>query len=82
MSAPHIIATVTDTNICQLHRTLWLAHRIQDIRLKSSIQDIHPLLQILTHPNPAMILDVHNLGFVDVYDAPSFPTTGPPVMSL
>ena len=88
MSAAHIIATVADTNIRQLHRTLRLAHRIQDIHLKSSIQDIHPLLEILTHPNPAlesMIVDVHipqNLGYVDTYDPPSFPTTGPPLTNL
>jgi len=31
MSAAHIIATVVNTNIRQLHRTLRLAHRIQDI---------------------------------------------------
>jgi len=33
-----------------------------------------------------MILGVHippqNLGYVDTYDPPSFPTTGPPLVSL
>jgi len=88
MSAAHIIATVSANNIRRLHRTLRLAHRIQDIHLKSSIQDIHPLLEILTHPNPALeslVVDVHvppNLAYVDAYDPPSFPTAGTPLTNL
>jgi len=88
MSAAHIIATVSANNIRRLHRTLRLAHRIQDIHLKSSIQDIHPLLEILAHPNPALeslIVDVHvptNIAYVDAYDPPSFPTAGPPLTNL
>ena len=67
MSAVHIIATVADTNIHQLHRTLRLAHWIQDIHLELSIQDINPLLEIPTHPNPALELMIftQNLGYVD-----------------
>ncbi|KAF8958963.1 hypothetical protein BDZ97DRAFT_1667854 [Flammula alnicola] len=88
MSSLHVITTVTDENIRQLHRTLQLAHRIQDIHLGAPIQKIYPLLEILAHPNPSLeslILDIdipqpHSL--TDVYDPPSFPTSGPPLKNL
>jgi len=88
MSALHVKATVTDSNIRQLHRTLQLAHRIQDIHLTSPIQKILPLLQILAHPNPALeslVVNVHipkTKSFIEAYDPPSFPTCGPPLKNL
>lgn len=88
MSSLHIITTVTENNIRLLHRSLQLAHRIQDIHLKSSIENIYPLLDILAHPNPALeslIVDIHlpkGNGPVSGFDPPSFPTTGPLLKNL
>ncbi|KAF9476092.1 hypothetical protein BDN70DRAFT_897639 [Pholiota conissans] len=90
MSALHVIATVTATNIRQLRCTLQLAHRIQDIHLISPIEKVHPLLESLTHPNPSvesLILDVRPSQIpdvIDIYAPPSFPTSysGPPLTKL
>ncbi|KAJ3511274.1 hypothetical protein NLJ89_g4190 [Agrocybe chaxingu] len=88
MWALHIKTTVSDTNIRLLHRTLQLAHRIQDIHLTSPIQKIYPLLEILAHPNPALeslIVGVHipkTQSFIDAYDPPCFPPNGPPLTNL
>ncbi|CAA7269912.1 unnamed protein product [Cyclocybe aegerita] len=88
MSALHIKTTVSDTNIRLLHRTLQLAHRIQDIHLTSPIQKIYPLLEILAHPNPALeslILRIHipkTQGIINAYDPLCFPTSGPPLTNL
>ncbi|KAH9474818.1 hypothetical protein JR316_0013284 [Psilocybe cubensis] len=88
MSSIHVITTVTENNIRLLHRSLQLAHRIQDIHLKSSIENIYPLLDILAHPNPALeslIIDIHipqNNGPISGFGPPSFPTTGPPLTNL
>ena len=88
MSSLHVITTVTDENTRLLHRTLQLAHRIQDIHLKSSVQQIYPFLEILSHPNPALeslIVDINvpdDASYVDGFDPPSFPTTGPPLTNL
>lgn len=88
MSSIHVITTITENNIRLLHRSLQLAHRIQDIHLKSSIESIYPLLDILAHPNPALeslIVDIdipQNNGPISGFDPPSFPTTGPPLTNL
>ncbi|KAF8153231.1 hypothetical protein B0H34DRAFT_861379 [Crassisporium funariophilum] len=88
MSSLHINAHVTDGNVRLLHRTLQLAHRIQDIHLTSPIQKIYPLLEVLAHPNPSLeslVVDIRipkHCSFVDVYDPPLFPTSGPPLRSL
>ena len=84
----HIQITITDLNIHLLHRTLELANRIEDIHLTALIQHIYSLLAILTHPNPSLrslIVDVrtpHDRSALDVYDPPSFPTSGPPLHHL
>ena len=84
----HIQTTITDRNIGLLYRTLQLAHRIEDIHLTAPIQHIYSLLAILTHPNPALqslIVDVRipqDRSALDVYDPPSFPTDGSPLLSL
>lgn len=84
----HIETTVSEGNIREIQRTLQLAHRIQAIHLLSSVENIQPLLQILTHPNPALeTLDI-NVQFPDgsisddVYDPPTFPTDGPKLEHL
>ncbi|KDR74909.1 hypothetical protein GALMADRAFT_227256 [Galerina marginata CBS 339.88] len=89
MSCLHIISPVTDQNIRLLHRTLQLAHRIQDIHLTSSANKIQPLLEILAHPNPALeslTVDIHiprnKSSYIDAFDPPSFPTSGPPLKNL
>ncbi|KAF9530544.1 hypothetical protein CPB83DRAFT_810399 [Crepidotus variabilis] len=88
MSPLHITATVNDRNVRYIHRSLQLAHRIQDIHLHASIQRIYPLLQILAHPNPALeslIVDVQiprSYSDVQTYDSPTFPTSGPPLKNL
>ena len=84
----HIQTIITDRNIRLLHRTLQLAHRIEDIHLTAPIQHIYSLLPILTHPNPvlqSLIVDVRipqDRSPLDIYDPPSFPTTGPPLHNL
>ncbi|KAF4612658.1 hypothetical protein D9613_011735 [Agrocybe pediades] len=62
-------------------------HRYRQKYLSSPA--IHPLLEILAHPNPAlesMIVDIHvpsEHSDVDQgYDPPAFPTTGPPLTNL
>ncbi|TFK31955.1 hypothetical protein BDQ12DRAFT_693277 [Crucibulum laeve] len=82
-----IKAAVNNRNIIDLRRTLQLAHRIEEIHLKSSAQDIRPLLETLAHPNPALkslIIDVDVVAGTsgNVYDPLSFPTTGPPLSNL
>ena len=85
----HIQATITDRNIRLLHRTLYLANRIEDIRLTGTIQHINSLLAILTCPNPSLqslIVDVRIPQNRDalVCDPPltSFPTSGLPLRDL
>lgn len=90
MSSLHVIATVTENNTRHLQRTLQLAHRIQDIHLISPIEKVRPLLEILAYPNPSlesMTIDIRSSpesGCIDMYDAPSFPTSygGPPLTNL
>ena len=84
----HIQAAITDRNVRLLHRTLQLAHQIEDIHLIAPIQHIHSLLPILTHPNPALQSLIVNVRIpedqngLDVYDPLSFPTSGPPLHNL
>ena len=84
----HIQTTVTDQNIRLLHRTLQLAHQIEDIHLSAPVHHICSLLPILTHPNPALqslIINVHipqERNVLDIYDPPLFPTSGPPLPNL
>ncbi|KAF8802384.1 hypothetical protein BYT27DRAFT_7146440 [Phlegmacium glaucopus] len=84
----HIQTTITDRNIRLLHRTLQLAHQIEDIHLTAPIQHIYSLLPVLSHPNPALqslIIDVRiprDRSALEVYDPPSFPTGGPPLHNL
>ena len=84
----HVQTTVTDRNIRLLRRTLHLANRIEDIHITAPIQHIYSLLAILTCPNPSLqslIVDVRipqNRCALDVYDPPTFPTSGLPLRDL
>ena len=89
MSPLHIHTVVSDSNVCLVRRTLQLAHRIQDIRLRASLQHIYPLLELLSYPNPAvksLVVDVHipkSRPFgAEVYGRLSVPTCGPPLENL
>jgi len=88
MSPLHIDTFVKENNTRLVQRTLQLAHRIQDIHIRASLQDIYPFLELLTHPNPAvesLIVEVDipkSRPFGDVYNRPLFPTCGPPLENL
>lgn len=88
MSPLHLDAFVKEHNTRLVQRTLQLAHRIQDIHIRASLQDIYPFLELLTHPNPAvesLIVEVDipkSRPFGKVYDRPLFPTCGPPLEDL
>ena len=53
MSPLHIDAAVNHNNTRLVQRTLQLAHRIQDIHIRSALQDVY-LLELLTQSNPAV----------------------------
>ncbi len=84
----HVNAVVADSNIRLVQRTLQLAHRIQDIRLRCDIPNIHPLLEILAHPNPSvesLIVEIQkpiSRPFDETHASPSFPIIGPPLLNL
>lgn len=88
MSPLHINAAVNHNNTRLVQRTLQLAHRIQDIHIRSSLQDVYPLLELLTHPNPAVESIIVNVNipkvrpFGDLYNRPLYPTCGPPLENL
>ncbi|KAF9011862.1 hypothetical protein BDQ17DRAFT_1420269 [Cyathus striatus] len=83
-----IRAIVDADNIKYLRRTMQLAHRVDEIRLKSSVQHIHPLLESLVHPNPAIqslsveVCVPKDVAQGAVYPPPSFPTDGPRLATL